>query len=368
MIKLMIVDDEDMMRMGLATTIDWTEIGIEVAATAAHGQEALEIMKRVPVDILLTDIRMPGMDGIELIKEVKERYHDVECVLLTGFGEFTYAQNALKLGARDLLLKPTDPTELTRVLSKVAKQRSDQKKEKSRYAQLVLSRYIRNPQEVTREELTAVFTYEAPYAIAIANSQEDINKEGVKGCIWTSNHQAVFIVEGCNEPLFEEQCEMLWELLKKESKIQTLSVSKPIHDVRELPTAYQQAKIIHEQQHLNGRGIFYFSMFQHVDMDRILNDIDNHYTHSITLNELADKYVLSSSYLSRVFKQYTGRNYVDYITEKRMNKATKLLKETTLRPSEIAYQSGYSDPRYFSQLFKKQMGTTPSNYRITHQK
>jgi len=107
MYKLMIVDDEEIILDGLKNVVEWENLGIEVISYAYNGKEALEkIAENVP-DILITDISMPVMDGIELVRELRERGFDsIKIVFLSGYDDFEYARNATRLGAVDYLLKP----------------------------------------------------------------------------------------------------------------------------------------------------------------------------------------------------------------------------------------------------------------------
>lgn len=110
--KLMIADDEVIIRQGLSTVIDWKELGITLLEPAASAEEVLERLDAERPHILLTDIRMGGMDGIELSREVKRRYPDTEIIILTGFDEFAYAQQAIHEGVSDYLLKTSRPEEI----------------------------------------------------------------------------------------------------------------------------------------------------------------------------------------------------------------------------------------------------------------
>jgi two-component system response regulator YesN len=122
MFKLLIVEDEPSFREGILTMIDWEAEGIRVIGTASNGRKALEVMEEEVPDILLTDIRMPQMSGLELIEETQRRGIELIPVLLTGYSEFQYAQKALKLGVFDYILKPCNPKQVREVISKVKEQ------------------------------------------------------------------------------------------------------------------------------------------------------------------------------------------------------------------------------------------------------
>lgn len=110
--KILIVDDEFIIRTGLCTVIDWEGLGMTLLPPAESAEEALERLADEHPDIVLTDIRMPGMDGIELAKEIKARRPDTEIVILTGYDDFGYARQALREGVTDYLLKTSGPEEI----------------------------------------------------------------------------------------------------------------------------------------------------------------------------------------------------------------------------------------------------------------
>lgn len=118
--KVLLVDDEPPIREGISESIDWNGLGFELAGACADGMEALEFIKKSPPDVLLTDICMPYLNGIELAKYVYENhYKDIKTILITGFQEFDYAQKALRFKVSEYVLKPVTPAELTKTLLKV---------------------------------------------------------------------------------------------------------------------------------------------------------------------------------------------------------------------------------------------------------
>lgn len=135
MLKIVIADDEEFIRMGLAS-MPWSEMEIEVSGSARNGMEVLELLKEKDADILLTDIRMPGMTGIELSRRVLEIQPDIKIILLTGYGEFEYAQDAIKLGIFDYILKPSTPDGIFDCVGR-AKDRILQEKKQEAHLRLI---------------------------------------------------------------------------------------------------------------------------------------------------------------------------------------------------------------------------------------
>ncbi|RNB89828.1 response regulator [Brevibacillus fluminis] len=122
MYKLLIADDEDEIRNGLSHYFPWNEVGFEVFGQAANGRDALQFMAQHPVDVLLCDIRMPIMTGIEVARELSQQKSPTTIIFLSGFKEFDYAQQALIYGVKNYILKPTKYSELLNVFTTVKEQ------------------------------------------------------------------------------------------------------------------------------------------------------------------------------------------------------------------------------------------------------
>ena len=112
MYRVIIVDDEPIIRKGLRETIEWDSLGLEVAGEAANGFEALRLVRSIRPEVLITDIRMPEMDGLALIREVRKLDFDVKITILSGYSDYDYLKAAIKLGVDNYLLKPIDNDEL----------------------------------------------------------------------------------------------------------------------------------------------------------------------------------------------------------------------------------------------------------------
>src|SRR4051794_41652 len=121
MLKLMLVDDENLFREALKKTIPWKDLGYEVCCEAENGYDALEKIAEFKPDVALVDINMPMMDGIELAAEIKESGLDIRVIIITGYGEFTYARQAIEVGVENYLLKPIEEDQLIKVLNSVKK-------------------------------------------------------------------------------------------------------------------------------------------------------------------------------------------------------------------------------------------------------
>ena len=142
MYKMIIVDDETVEREGMIQFIDWNKYGIEIAGAAKHGLEGMDLIQKMNPDIVLTDVKMPYMNGIEMIREAASLCPDTIYVVLSGYGDYEYTSQAMQLGVKYYILKPCDEDKLLKVLEKVKEELKDREKERlfenERYNQEIL--------------------------------------------------------------------------------------------------------------------------------------------------------------------------------------------------------------------------------------
>ncbi|HEX2945604.1 MAG TPA: response regulator [Clostridia bacterium] len=122
MVKVMIIDDEEIIREGLKTTVDWEELGCEIAGEAEDGESGYKAALTIKPDLVFTDIRMPGMDGLQMIARLRDMKSTCKVIILTGFRDFEYAQEAIRQGAFRFLLKPVRTDELKLAISEAVKE------------------------------------------------------------------------------------------------------------------------------------------------------------------------------------------------------------------------------------------------------
>ena len=266
MTKVLVVEDESIVRRDLVLTTPWEELDCVCIGGAEDAKQALEMVKEQKPDIIITDIRMPGMTGLELIEIIAELYamseqpRSCECIVLSGYSDFEYARQAMRNGVMEYLVKPVDDEELSQAILRARKRIESQK---------------------TADSLTKKLSQE-------------------------------------NESMF---------MLFKEYKLG-------------------------EEKGANARYVS-----QAIDL------ITARYIGGITIEEAAEQLIISASYLSHLFKQETGYTFVDYLTYYRIKMAVELLKNPSVKVYEVADLVGYSDARYFSQIFRKLTGVTPKEFR-----
>lgn len=128
MLKVLVVEDEEMIRKGIVLTIDWAALDCMVVGEAANGEEGLEAAERLEPTLIITDLKMPKMDGLEMIRHLREKGNQVYVIILTAYDSFSYAQTAIRLGAVDFLLKPFHDGELEQAVMTLHQHMEEKKK------------------------------------------------------------------------------------------------------------------------------------------------------------------------------------------------------------------------------------------------
>ncbi|MEK5037125.1 response regulator transcription factor [Sporosarcina sp. FSL K6-3457] len=359
MIKMVIVDDEWLIRESLQHGIDWAAMGIEVVGTAADGYEAITLIKTEAPHLLVTDIRMPGLDGLELIGAAKDMNPDLKSIIISGFGEFEYAQKALKMGADDYLLKPIADEDLKDIINRLVCQVKLEEQDKQEKVDSYLLKVIRGELKADKK-LFEQYGLNGQFGVICWDSEHGGSLQVQESGIKSLAQGILFVEEAHQKQLFFQQLDGLFIDNKVVGGCSSFS-----SNCDDLHSLYRQALMLKEQSKF-GRDqgcLFYEHSQSPINMEEVFLYIEEHYQEAISLQSLATKFFISDSYFSRIFKQHTGKNFIEYVTEYRMKIAKDLLAYSTMKTNEVSIAVGYTDQRYFSQLFKKQIGMTPSLYR-----
>ena len=145
MYSVMLVDDEQFTRQGLRSLIDWQSCGYEVTMEADNGEDALELITKEKPDLVITDIRMPVLDGLELIRETYEQMDRLQAptfIIISGYNDFKYAQQAVRYGVHDFILKPIDKDEMTETLVNLNEKLRSERQERQRNEELLMNSMI----------------------------------------------------------------------------------------------------------------------------------------------------------------------------------------------------------------------------------
>lgn len=511
MLKVIVAEDEYFARKVLVKMLQEAELEIGEIREAETGVEVLELLEQEAADVVITDIRMPEMDGLELAERLSQEYKETKVIIESGYSDFNYAKSAIKYGVRDYLTKPVNSAELAAAIGKIAE---EQKVERQKLVMDLAERripYMDFSYLLEREEIGAQVMKQAEdtmrhsdWSLCVAQNEENRMTDrqierileilerpvgklqasayyfGVK-----SEFIIIFSADTKNRALLETIVGNKVHACELEENIRlTAGISQnniPAQDyLKSLSAAYREAVYALNQRLLrrennvfsyvnevnvaklfgienernleryltehktekaaalveefftkcgNNRDITIYSLFTSViqimnvinrvygmrrqqeedDAEKgaylmfsfktdlysyhsmeelkeyivqlmedvgeegepestiiadLLNYLERNYQYDISVNELAaHKYFVSPSYLSRLFKAETGENFSRYLMRLRMEKARELLKETTLKISDIAAYVGYNDVSYFIQTFKKQNNMTPEQFR-----
>lgn len=157
MLKVVVVEDEELVRKGIVLTVDWASVDCAVVGEAANGEEALEVIERYKPDLIITDIKMPKMDGIEMIYQLRKRGNDAYLIILTAYSDFSYAQSALRFGAVDYLLKPFHDGELEQVIHRIQRrERENQQQYDPKVCVLNIQDYVKEKSKYVMEALNYI--------------------------------------------------------------------------------------------------------------------------------------------------------------------------------------------------------------------
>jgi two-component system response regulator YesN len=263
MYRFLLVDDEEIVRRGLREKIAWAEAGFEFLEPCQNGREAIQRIAREHPDVVMTDICMPLVDGLELAAHIADRFPEIIVIILSGYDEFEYARSALRSRVAEYLLKPITSREFSALIAKL-KTRLDE----------------------------------------------------------TSSRRAG------------------WQIAGAQSKFPTSDGTSDLFGTKGLPS-FALAKVTETQEYIER----------------------NFAKKKLSLDEICRDLFISPSYLSRLLKHHLGKTFVNILTDFRVEKAKQLISDSDMNIYAVADAVGFSDPHYFSTVFKKVTGVTPSEYR-----
>lgn len=531
MIKVMIIDDEQIVREGIKFIIDKNfKDKIEIVDMAKTGREAIEKYEENRPHLLLMDIQMPGINGIEAIRSIKEQNPNVKCIIISAYEHFDYAQQAVELGVKEYILKPINKNKLVDIITRLIKEIEDEKRIKQKEIEnkekmdkilpvlehgLIYSILMNNDFKNEIENYYGLFDIEKDqgYMMVIEFGEEvkagKVRNKigiGVKSQIYYDNVRSSIkhkcrcivgpiIINRISVLVHEDQLDNEYE-----QRIKAIELAESIKNtvekiidsqmfigigscvnIHEINHSYAEAlkaiskidgeKILHikdavesvdlemrskimgikkdqddivskmEEGNMREVGMLFQNFFsklgkeykqseaevknsimellvliyasayrnnvmsdsvsyrtylneiQKIDnlyelknwcsikidiiterikeekvtkvsniISEAKNYIDQNYNKEIGLTEVSEAVSISPQYFSKIFKEELSLNFIDYLTNIRMEHAKRMLKEKKLSIKEICYEIGYNDPNYFSRLFKKNEGISPTEY------
>ena len=542
MLKIFLAEDEVIVRETIKRMIPWENLGFELVGEASDGEMALPLLIRQKPDVLITDIKMPFMDGLTLAKLAKKELPELKVVILSGYDDFNYAKQAISIGVEDYLLKPITKNALIERLTEIRSRYEHEKTQKEYYEkfQREMQAYEKNSSRdffetlvrgsmdmmeiYKRAERLGIDIVAEAYNILIftMNSEEDFSGQREEYSEWEAESLEMLeeffsestsamlfrcnifsygvLIKGQKETIDENTRNCVGEIQRildrKEQKRQWfVAVGEPVERLSQIQKSYHSATRAFSQRYLYDENILHYNEMESVekrssqvntedsaylkkvdvnalnpailqkflsnglqeetenfvkdyfyaigqepmeslvfrnyvilnvrfsvvsflkglgcdtnamepaDTEEVLAEsgknmesaiayaekmilraieirdqnsgnknrsilktavdfIDGHYMdEEISLNTVANVANVSSNHFSALFSQNMGQTFIEYLTSLRMNKAKELLRCTGMRSSEIAGEIGYKDAHYFSYLFKKTQGMTPSDYR-----
>lgn len=337
--KLLLVDDEPIIREGLEQMIDWEKFGLWLTASCPNAVAALDSMMDDMPDILLTDIRLPGMTGLELIQSAMALHPMLQSVVISGYDTFQYAQQALKYGVIEYLLKPFSQEELEQALLRACHAIDKERKK-------VLYLYDERRQRV--QALVDSF-------LTLMKSEADAGqlKKQVEALVSTVEDPSLLqealiaVVTKCmGSGQTEWGMNVITDAMHSCSPLQEL-VTRTLIRLREEGGTARSNDFV--QQMVNYTKLHYAD-------------------EALSLQYIADKVVyMNADYIGREFTRAVGQKFSSYLLAIRMEHAKLLMRrDPSLHSYEIAERVGLGEnPHYFSQLFRKYTGVTPKDYRRT---
>jgi Response regulator containing CheY-like receiver domain and AraC-type DNA-binding domain len=410
MYKVLLVDDDEIIREGLTQLICWEEYELEISACASNGREALEIIKYSHVDILITDIRMPDIDGVQLIKNLREQKYNIKCIVLSGYSDFEYVKQAAILGIENYILKPVDDKELvstlTGTVSKLEQEEARKQIELEGASVLknnILSRWVSGSIDEYEliekanfigidinilEYITAVITeiqvglMQEKLLHVVKNCCESMSVAGMNITSFLDfQGNVVLLFSGDDLSATEAEIKEFLSQLPYRIAENTganifISVSSIIRGYRNVHKSYVNAMKLQNNSFIFGKNkvvyqdeIEALSVRNYRDnksnaiIQRVKEYVEKNYTLDINLKTISSIFKMNTFYLGQIFKDETGETFTHYLNNYRIEKAKILLSEGIIKANDVAVKVGYINSNYFYSLFKKIVGVSPTLYK-----
>lgn len=384
--RILLVDDEKIIRDGLQQLIDWEGIGCTRFVTADSATKALELLEREAFDLIITDIYMKKMTGIELARKIKISKPNIKVIILSAYEDFSYARAAIEAGVIKYLLKPIDPRELEQAVFEAVEQLATDTKLQNQVIESEKIVTIYRPQlakdfwkALLRKEISSREDLKHRIQLAGISPQLEglccllVTAEGGGGfqlheietaasvfadqidCVRQTPGELAVILSGVPTG---NQILDLKKILERNGTVKVRTAcGRYVKDIMELYQSAEDARMALESSDRRGQeGETLVAQSVQLIEKRLREE-------EFGVNDIANDLHVSASYFSRIFKKQMGVTCIEYITHKRIEKAKKLLEHTDMKQQYIAESVGYSNAYYFSMMFKKQTGETPGQYR-----
>jgi two-component system response regulator YesN len=344
MYNVITIDDEYMIHKSLKKIIESANHHFKVVGEAEDGKQALVLLEAYSPDVVITDICMPEMDGLEFIREAKQRNPLIKFIIISGYNNFDYAQKAIRFGVSDFLLKPIEPDQVLSTLHKIY---NDLETNKHRLTDQ--NEWLLESKSLQQQLAEQVWLLDESKAMKIL---DDI-------------HQHFLQVHAESVPLNQLAAELIasveQEIEKRNFRFKLIySKNTKWSDQPDLFTLYVKPMISAMIKHIRGSR----NLGSRQNILKAVQYMEEHYLNpDLSLQEVADSVGMSIAYFSRSFKEEMNISFVQHLIKLRMEKAKSLLEDPNFKTVDIAYHIGYSDYPHFSKTYKKNYGISPSEYR-----
>lgn len=350
-------EDEPIVRRGLVNSIDWESNGIELVGAVENGMDAYMMALELTPEIIITDIRMPVMDGLQLVKKLKEEMPSIHFIIISAYQEFSYAKQAMHYGVEDYIVKPLDEQELLDNILNIHKKISDSRR-------LFFQRNID----------CLLLKSDQTFVCAYMEMENKLREQ---------------FIQRNDKELKETLCQ-IYELFDTEDNrqyyrsvcVRQMVMFQRVFDTFHKEELFEGIEEVIEDELMrldNNLSIFNWYLQKMGELTNMLNIksrprikriveeaeayLQENYMNDITLKEVAARLYVSPQYLSRIFHEEQKKSFVEWLNTYRVEKAKQLLRENEEAISQIAEKVGYRDYKYFSNVFKKYTGLTPRDYR-----
>lgn len=410
--KMIVIDDEYLVRLGIRETIDWQQHDIEIVGEAPDGRQGLQLALQHRPDVIICDIRMPVMDGVELVRQVRDKGLDCAIVILSGYKDFDHAKDTLENGAYAYLLKPIDNDELINTvigalddletrrrvlaraehltavlpaigekllhdliigdLSNIGQLRqiaAEHQLPISDRGRIVLCRVDDDEPPLDADGTQAISTKLLKSLQTIIQTLLNESKLTALSSFFESS-LVLLVDDRLSADEVESLCNKAVEHFERvhADRSVTIGISGPYDDLLDVRQAFAQAKEAASEKlfpHLSAVLVYggTRSPFK-PQIVGAMQYIARHYGENVTVKAVADHLYVSESTLMHLFRDQVGMTFNECLTAYRMMIAKKMLRSGKYRIYEIADHVGYKDPKYFSQTFRKIVGVSPSQFGV----
>ena len=386
--NILVIDDETVIREGIRRTLR-QRFPEHTVFLASRAEEAVALLRRESIHIAFTDILMPEMSGLELIKRSKSRHPHVRWVVVSAHSEFAYAQEAVRLGAKDYLIKPIGKDAIAEMVTKLGEEIEREAELTEELDLLRANRKLLREAafqrwafglDTGRIDMRPFMEKYASFHLVLVKMRSETVKqldhfiiENVlselidrSGEGFVSNHDnasLLGLVTVDEDEAFAALLEELRTHLHRCLRVPFQIVhSERIHDYNEVPgrlAQMRQASAEGVSERVAGGG-------GDQAIEVALQYMKAHYQEELTLEKVASTVYLHPVYFSQLFKQKTGSGFKEHLIQLRLEQAKKLLLDPKLKLADVAERIGYGDMRHFTQVFRKKYDMTPTEYRQRH--